>query len=63
MKKMYRRIGDDFAGATLGLQKQIVELKDRIKMRLFVSNYKLNTRTIFIKKILNLKIPSLKIGN
>ena len=31
MKKMYRRIGDDFAGATLGLQKQIVELKDRIK--------------------------------
>jgi hypothetical protein len=31
MKKMYRRIGDDFAGATLGLQKQIAELKDRIK--------------------------------
>jgi hypothetical protein len=31
MKKMYRRIGDDFAGATLGLQKQITELKDRIK--------------------------------
>ena len=31
MKKLYRRIGDDFAGATLGLQKQITELKDRIK--------------------------------
>ena len=31
MKKLYRRIGDDFAGATLGLQKQIAELKDRIK--------------------------------
>jgi len=31
MKKMYRRIGDDFAGATLGLQKQIAELKEKIK--------------------------------
>ena len=31
VKKLYRRIGDDFAGATLGLQKQIAELKDRIK--------------------------------
>jgi uncharacterized small protein (DUF1192 family) len=31
MKKMYRRIGDEFAGATLGLQKQIAELKERIK--------------------------------
>lgn len=31
MKKMYRRIGDEFAGATLGLQKQIADLKDRIK--------------------------------
>jgi hypothetical protein len=31
MKKMYRRIGDDFAGATLGLQKKIAELKDQMK--------------------------------
>jgi hypothetical protein len=31
MKKMYRRIGDEFAGATIGLQKQIAELKERIK--------------------------------
>ena len=31
MKKMYRRIGDEFAGATLGLQKQIAELKEKIK--------------------------------
>jgi hypothetical protein len=31
MKKTYRRIGDDFAGATLGLQKKIAELKDIIK--------------------------------
>ena len=31
MKKMYGRIGLEFAGATLGLQKQIAELKDRIK--------------------------------
>lgn len=31
MKKMYRRIGDDFAGATLGLQKKIAELKDHMK--------------------------------
>ena len=31
MKKTYGRIGLEFAGATLGLQKQIAELKDRIK--------------------------------
>ena len=31
LKKLYRRIGDEFAGATLGLQKQVAELKDRIK--------------------------------
>ena len=31
MKKTYGRIGLEFGGATLGLQKQIAELKDRIK--------------------------------
>lgn len=31
IKKLYRRIGDEFAGATRGLQNQIIELKDRIK--------------------------------
>ena len=31
IKKLYRRIGDEFAGATRGLQNQIIELKDRMK--------------------------------
>jgi hypothetical protein len=31
MKKTYGRIGLEFAGATLGLQKQIAELKEKIK--------------------------------
>jgi len=31
LKKLYRRIGDEFAGATLGLQKQVADLKERIK--------------------------------
>lgn len=31
IKKLYRRIGEEFAGATRGLQNQIIELKDGIK--------------------------------
>jgi hypothetical protein len=31
IKKLYRRIGDEFAGATRGLQNQIIEFKDRMK--------------------------------
>ena len=31
IKKLYRRIGDEFAGATRGLQNQIIELKDQMK--------------------------------
>jgi hypothetical protein len=31
IKKLYRRIGDEFAGATRGLQNEIIELKERIK--------------------------------
>ena len=31
VKDLYSKYGENFAGATLGLQKQIVELKDRIK--------------------------------
>ena len=31
IKKLYRRIGEEFAGATRGLQNEIIELKDRIK--------------------------------
>ena len=31
IKKLYRRIGDEFAGATRGLQNEIIELKDGIK--------------------------------
>jgi hypothetical protein len=33
LKKLYRRIGDEFAGATLGLQKQIKEYENEL-MRL-----------------------------
>jgi len=31
IKKLYRRIGEEFAGATRGLQNEIIELKDGIK--------------------------------
>ena len=31
IKKLYRRIGDEFAGATRGLQNEIIELKERMK--------------------------------
>jgi hypothetical protein len=31
IKKLYRRIGEEFAGATRGLQNEIIELKERMK--------------------------------
>lgn len=58
MKKLYRRIGDEFAGATLGLQKQIKEYENELMRLKLEMQYKddLHKKDIeYYKKDIELK--------
>ena len=58
MKKLYRRIGDEFAGATLGLQKQIKEYENELMRLKLEMQYKddLHKKDIELKdKVIELK--------
>lgn len=58
LKKLYRRIGDEFAGATLGLQKQIKEYENELMRLKLEMQYKddLHKKDIeFYKKDIELK--------
>jgi hypothetical protein len=58
IKKLYRRIGDEFAGATLGLQKQIKEYKNELMRLKLEIEYKdnLHKKDIELKdKVIELK--------
>ena len=58
MKKLYRRIGDEFAGATLGLQKQIKDYENELTRLKLEMQYKddLHKKDIELKdKVIELK--------
>lgn len=58
LKKLYRRIGDEFAGATLGLQKQIKEYENelmRLKLEMQYKDDLHNKEIEYYKKDVELK--------